>query len=186
MKLETNQKNMAKILGVTTRTIRNLEDEGIFEQLESGLYSIPSVVQSYLEYKISSVPGNSDMMAERQRLVRITADRKDLQLQREKGDLLRADRAMAVWGAVCQSIRAKLLVIPTKVAPLVMPMKTIPEIKDRIETAIYEVLSEISNPDLEELARNDGVRAHLGYGKTTSPPKSKPMGRRKTSSKPGK
>jgi phage terminase Nu1 subunit (DNA packaging protein) len=165
-----NQKIMAEILGLTPRYLRDLEEQGIIPRLEDGKYSVPDTVQSFVEFK-TKTPEDASLIQERTRLVKVQADRKELELARARGELLNTAKAMELWGAVCQNIRSKILAIPVKTAPLLFALKSIPEIKERLEKACHEILAEISNPNLEETARNIEKGNILKPGETIAPKK---------------
>ena len=86
---------------------------------------------------------------------------KRLRLAQARGDLLETEKAMKLWGGVCANMRSKLLALPNKMATLVFSLKTIPEINARLQSSIYEVLNELSNPDLAAVARDPGVKRFL-------------------------
>jgi phage terminase Nu1 subunit (DNA packaging protein) len=146
------QKEMAEILGLTARYIRDLESQGVISRLENGKYSIPDTVQAFIAFK-AKTPEDADLLQERTRLVKAQADRKELDLERARGEVLDTARAMQLWGAVCFQIRSKILSLPVKISPLLFSLKSISEIKERLEKSFHEVLNEISNPDLKKIAK---------------------------------
>jgi phage terminase Nu1 subunit (DNA packaging protein) len=151
--MELSQKELAEILSLSTRRIRDLEEEGVFLRSESRKYDLKNSIQGYLSFKIESSQGDPGLTEERIRLTKINADRKELLLKRERGDQIRTDVAMRLWGNVCQLIRHRLLGLPSKLAPIVFSLKSIPEVNERIEKSVYEVLNEISNPNLSDVAK---------------------------------
>ena len=125
------------------------------------------------------VPGSLSLTDERIRLTKITADRKELLLQRERGELINTERAMTLWGAVIQIIANKLEAIPVKLAPLARATSSDREAKEIIENFINEVRVELSSPDLREINKIVADQEKLKHVKTKKPIKRKSVGRQK-------
>lgn len=176
------------IFPFTSRRYRQLADDDIVPPVKRGKIELLKACRDLLLHQQSLIEGrgSASMSDEKKRLTRINADRKQLQLERERGQLIETESAMRLWGAVCSNMRSKLLSIPTKLSPLVFSLGSIPEIKDRLEKAIHEVLNELASPDLEQIAKLAGHRPGIGDVKATSKSAGKRMVRRKKISKPGK
>ncbi len=53
--MNVNQKELATILGITSRRVRQLREEGFFSFAENGKkYSLEKCVQEYIEYKVKA------------------------------------------------------------------------------------------------------------------------------------
>ena len=80
--------------------------------------------------------------------------------------------------------RQKLLGLSTRLAPQVATSQSIPEIKDRIDISINEILNELSNPNLEFIARSES--SLIGFEGLPAPTKAhrESVGRRKKKAKP--
>ena len=173
------------VFGITSRQYRYLANDGKVPPVVSGKIDFVLATKQLLEYyrKLAAGQGSLSLTDERTRLTKINADRKDLQLNKERGDLLHVDICMKLWGAVCQNMRGKMLAIPKKLAPLTFGARTIPEIEATIRKAIYECLEEVSEPDLKRVAGGDGDTKHA---KAAQRPANKSVGRRRKGVKPGK
>jgi hypothetical protein len=155
-----NQKEIATHLDLTTRSIYDLTQKGILQRDGKKSYDLDQCRIAYIRHLRAmasghkSEDGDLDLIAERARLTKIQGDLAALQLKEREGDLIGADIAMEEWGNVVQNVRAKLLAIPTKLAPLAMACKTLPAMRDRIEASIHEVMREIAaNPNLREKSK---------------------------------
>ena len=122
---------------------------------------------------------HTSLTDQRIRLTKITADRKELLLQRERGQLIDVERAMTLWGAVIQIFVNKLEAIPVKLAPLARATSTDMEAKEIIEKFINEIREELSNPDLREINKIVADQEKLKHVKTKKPIKRKSVGRPK-------
>lgn len=176
---EQNLETVCKsIFGISSRQYRNLANDGKVPPVVSGKIDFPLATKQLLEYyrKLAAGQGSLSLTDERIRLTKINADRKDLQLNKERGDLLHVDTAMKLWGAVCQNIRGKMLAIPKKLAPLIFGARTIPEIEATTRKAIHECLEEVSEPDFKRMA---GDSTNTKNAKAAQKPASKPVGGRR-------
>ena len=97
-----------------------------------------------------------DLVAERARLAKEQADAQEMKNAAMRGELLpRADVDAAVTGAFAR-VRARLISIPVKLAPVVMTVETPTEAQAAIRDAIYEALRELSDTSVADLCGNDG------------------------------
>lgn len=105
------------------------------------------------------------LLQERTRLTKINADRKQLMLAKERGELINTEKAMLAWGYVTKNKDNKLSAMPRKGAPLLYGLN-MPEIEAKLTQIIDEVRNEISNPNLNQLKREwEIVRVSVPKGK---------------------
>lgn len=107
----------------------------------------------------SADPG---LVAERTRLTRINADRKALLLAKEKGELIPADLAEAVWSKMILGCRAKLLALPKRIAPQAVCFRTALELEEAIADGIREALTELAECKFDEKKRGGGKPSKTG------------------------
>lgn len=138
-----------KVFGITTRRYRYLAAEGIVPKPEKNQIDFVLACKALIEYyrKLAQGQGGVSLAEERARLTKIQADRKELQLKKEKGELIPVDEAMKEWINALQKVRQKLLAIPIKASPLVIASKNTKEAKEILENFIYEALEEIANQE---------------------------------------
>ena len=170
------------------RRYRQLAEEEILPPVRRGKVEFLRACRDLFAHQQALIDGRSggSMSDEKKRLTRINADRKELQLQKERGELINTETAMKLWGTVCANMRSKLLAVPSKLAPLVFALKSIAEVKARMEKSIHEVLNELANPDLTEISRVGGNKPRARNTKASTGPTGKRMGRRKEIPEPGK
>lgn len=171
---------VSKVLGITPRRIRDLSKDGILPPIISGRIDFPLSCMMYIEYKnkLQEGGGSLSLTDERCRLTKINADRKELQLDRERGELLHVDAVMMFTGAVMQNIRNKMLALPKKMSPIVFGSKSIPEVEEVIKKYVYECLTEVSEPDFKSIARMAEGKGNNRNAKAAEKPNSKPVVRR--------
>ena len=190
-----------QILGISSRRYRQLAHEGVVPPVVKGRINILQSCKYMLEYyrKLASSQGSMSLTDERVRITRLNADLRELELKTALGEIINTDRAMRIWGQTIQIIRQKLLAIPTKLPPLIMGIKSLPQIKNKVDNFIREILNELVNIELGNVtARENASRKRIqnrdrqGMGcnkdntravQASAQVKRKRMGRRKKSTK---
>ena len=177
-----------EIFGITSRQYRKHAVEDGAPSVIRGKINIFQACKWLIGYyrALAKGQGSLSLTDERIRLTKITADRKELQLKEEKGELINTMEAMEAWGMVCQAIRSKVLSTPSKLAPLILGIKTISEIKEITEKFMREVLTEIANPDLIKIAKMASDKGDVKHIKSSATSKGKRVGRPRKSVKPRK
>jgi len=86
------------------------------------------------------------------------------------GELIPKQEVKNTWLELINKVKQKLLTIPNKVAPVIVTVKNINEIKLILQDKLYEALYEISSDDR-------GVAKNNESNKATSTSNDKPVGR---------
>ena len=178
---------LAKLLDITERRVRQLSSDGIIPKVSRGRYEMIGAVRGYIRYlrdlNIQSDVGPADYGTQRARLVKARADLAEMEASQMRGDLLFAPDVTAAWTEIVALMRARLLVLPDKIAPVVHETTSINQAKDVIKKAVYEVLTEIAETEIQITPRSDGDAGtaesgddDLPDGGTTAQPDNKPMG----------
>lgn len=81
----------------------------------------------------------------RTRKINAEAEIAELELQRIKATMCFTADVVKAWENVLHSCRAKMLAIPTKMAPVVAGITDVSAVKERIEEAVREALDELAN-----------------------------------------
>ena len=81
----------------------------------------------------------------RTRKINAEAEIAELELQRIKATMCFTADVVKAWESVLHACRAKLLAVPTKMAPIVSGISDTGMVKDRLEDAIREALDELAN-----------------------------------------
>ena len=150
---------LAKLLDITERRVRQLSAEGVIPRVARGRYEMIGSVRGYIRYlrdlNIQGDVGPADYGTQRARLVKARADLAEMEASQIRGDLLFAPDVTAAWTEIVALMRARLLVLPDKIAPVVHETTSIAQAKDVIKKAVYEVLSEIAATNVEVTPRPD-------------------------------
>jgi phage terminase Nu1 subunit (DNA packaging protein) len=99
-----------------------------------------------------------ELTRQRARLVRLQADRKEIELLRTKSELLPVREALAVWSAVIITMKTRLQAFPRKMAPIVCGCTRGTEIEELLRREIDQICNELAEPDLRALAKKSAAK----------------------------
>ena len=136
----------AKLAGVSLTTLANWTRQGMPVNPDG-------TINPWLaaKWKFSRNEEPEDNAAKRKALAE--AELKELELQARIGELVRADEVGKVWTGAVARCRSRLLSLPSKAAPRVVGIESLPEVQDFLDSLIREALEELST---SEDFRNDG------------------------------
>jgi phage terminase Nu1 subunit (DNA packaging protein) len=159
---------IARLLDLTERRVQQLAREGIIPPAarsgdERGRYDLVGAVRGYVHYLreqvVRSQAGTTDFGAERARLVKAKADLAEMDAGARRSDLLPAGEVEEAWIAVLARLRARLLVLPDRLAPLVYEETTIAGARASIRETIAEALTELSSLPVAAASDPEGATA---------------------------
>ena len=168
-----NIQAIAKLLKLSERRIQQLAKEEIIPKAERGKYDLVGSVQGYIDYLKAKVGGEftaEEVLKNKNKLLKAKAELAEIEKMKATGELIPKEEVKRTWLELVQKVKQKLLSIPNKVAPVVVAVKSINEIKLILQDKIYEALYEISSDER-------GARKAIKSNKTTSSSNDKSMGR---------
>jgi len=146
-----NQKQLANTLGITSRRVRQLREEGFFNYAENNRgYSLEKCVQEYIEYKVKAETkqGTSiDKEREQAEHERIKKKISELKLRKMKKELHEAADVELFLSEMLMNFKNRLLSIPNKVAVQVLGESDINRIIKLLSDELIETLEELSEYD---------------------------------------
>lgn len=154
--MDVNQKELAAILGITDRRIRQLREEfGLFEKsLTQGKktknYCLEKCVPEYINYKLEAeAQQGTTFVKEKEQAEHEQIKKKIsiLKLRRLKRELHEADDVEEFLTDMLVNFKNRLLSVPQKVAPLVVGEDDVNVILDLLEREIFQSLDELSEYD---------------------------------------
>lgn len=158
--------DLALLLGVSTRSVTEFALRGIIVRHGRNRFALAESIQTYCEHirVVAAGRGGEDAQAlslARARLATEQADNLEMKNARERGELLpRSDVHLSVTEAFTR-VRAKLLAMPSKLAPLAFGLGSIAEVRDAVTKAIHEALAELSGTIVHGApAANDDESSH--------------------------
>lgn len=93
--------------------------------------------------------GDLDPQQERALLDRARRREVELRLQEREGVLIPADRVEETWIRLVHTFRARMLILPSKLSPLLARESDAGVISGIIEGMLYEAMTELSEADVE-------------------------------------
>jgi phage terminase Nu1 subunit (DNA packaging protein) len=139
---------IARLLDLTERRIQQLGREGIIPKPERGQYDLVGAVRGYVHYLREqagrNAGGTADFGTERVRLIKAKADLAEMEAAQMRGDLVAAMEVEQAWTDILALLKARLLILPDRLAPLVHEEATVPAARNLIRKAIVETLTELA------------------------------------------
>lgn len=156
--MEVNQKELASILGITDRRLRQLKTEyGLFSSASGSAhkkYKLELCIPEYIQYKLED-EGKSTKGADKERQQAeheaIKKQISQLKLRKLKGQLHEANDVERFLTDMLLAFRGKLIAIPSKIAPLIVGEDDITVITSLLEKEVYEALDQLSEYDPLEI-----------------------------------
>ena len=175
---------LAEILGWTKRWINiKVESSGFPGPIKRGEYDFVECVKwrfAYDENKIRQSKSEPTSLKEsEERIAAADAEMKELKLQCARGELIEVNKASGLWGYIIIAVKRGMLALSNKIAPMIQGDQTMPEKKNIIDKAVYEVLNELSNPDLSKITGMEDDPEGDDIIQTASEIDHKPVGRYK-------
>ena len=134
-----------------------------------GNYNLEACVHWWTDRKEADLRERIDGLKREEqetRLKRAQADYKEMELARERGELVSISEISEQYGLFVAACRARILGIGTRIAPRLLACGSSAEMKKLIDEENWNALDELSRtPDLRTLAeKNDGVSSG-GFGR---------------------
>jgi phage terminase Nu1 subunit (DNA packaging protein) len=163
---------LANILDITDRRVRQLVDEGILTKVKNGSYELIPTLKKYLLYiktksdnKIDGSHSDKDYLEEKTMHERVKRKIAELELAQMEGKLHASEDIEREMTKMLAAFRAKILAIPSKLAPQLIAQSEISIIENILETEVYNALSELAEYD-PELFQNDKYVGELDEEQT--------------------
>ena len=171
----------SKVYGITVARYGQLAKDGIVPRSIKGQIDFIASTKAVVDYyrKRAEGSGSITLTDERTRLTKLQADLTEIELAEKNGDVLPYDKVKADWIKFVGLMKARLLNLPTKYAPLCYG-KTIVEIKQIVEDGIYQALAELAQLKYEQRKVVVGGNRH---SESTGENARKRMGRRRKNAK---
>ncbi|MBN1039035.1 hypothetical protein DVW12_10005 [Clostridium botulinum] len=143
---------LANLFGLTTRRIRQLENEGIIKKVARGKYSLQENIKSYITFIKASADlkeskteeGKIDYDEEHALLERRKREKIELELAAMRGTMHYSEDVERVMTDMLSNFKAKVLALPSRVAPSLITLNNIADIQEALQSEVLDVLGELS------------------------------------------
>ena len=144
--------DLARVLGLSDRRIRQLHQEEVLKQVTRGNFRLTEAVQAYIKFIQSG--GNTETSQlnfkdERTLLTRAQRVREEIELDLLKKVGHRGEDIKILPVPILSAFRSRCLAIPQKAAPLVAGKTEVTEIQTIIKKEVNDALKELSEIDPE-------------------------------------
>jgi phage terminase Nu1 subunit (DNA packaging protein) len=158
---------IAKYLRLSSKRVRQLVSEGILHQAKDkktgrplrGRYYLQATVGDYIDYlrskKASTDSGQSEYDKAKLRKMLADAERAELELKLFKNQLHTTAAVMFVWSSRIEASRKQLLIVPTRVAPLLVGLTDAKKIHSLINDEIESALRRASELRQEDFTKQN-------------------------------
>jgi len=156
--------SLCRVLNLGERRVQQMVKEGILIKEERGRYPFLSNIKNYVMYLQSRVDGNGkvlDLDDARKRKLHAEAMLVELELETAQKNTISISDHGEVIGSIGDTVRGRLLVLPSKLAPALALESKQGLCKQIIEDEIRSTLAEIAR-----IVSDDGSRIPEGKGGT--------------------
>lgn len=145
--IKVNQTQLSEVLGITSRHLRNLEEQGLpAEPGRAGgsrQYALPAAVQWWVRYQVrlaAEENGEPDTAKHRLRKLSAEADLAEMERDSQAGKLMDAVAARLAWGNFLRGLQSNLMGFPDRVAPDLDDGMTLAERREVLRRAMIASL----------------------------------------------
>ncbi|MGG1442105.1 hypothetical protein ABE354_08600 [Brevibacillus laterosporus] len=140
-------KQLSEMLDLSARRIQQLAEEGIFVREKRGRYKAIESMKNYISFiqeKDSDGESEVDYYEEKALHERAKREKAEIEVALLKGQMHKSQDVAAVMNDMVASCRAKLLSLPTKIAPSLLGKEDVAHVRELISKEIREALNELS------------------------------------------
>ena len=150
-----NQKQLAECLGLSSRRVRSLREEGLFKLTQEGKgYSLEKSIQEYIEYKVNAETGRRASISKEEVQAQHEEVKKQssiLKLRKLRRELHEASDVEAFLSDMLIRFKNRLLSVPAKLAMQVAGETDMNQIILTIKRELTAVLEELSEYEPDEI-----------------------------------
>lgn len=157
-----NTKELAIVLGLSTRRIQQLVQDGQFEAVKRGRYLLAKSVSRYIDYiskkESDEEKAEAELSIKKAKAIVATLEAKELQ-----GKMHRSEDVAALTEDLTFTIRGMLLALPGRLAVDVAVANEPAEIAKIIRKEVHAIMDELSNYQYDPKKYEDRVRERRNW-----------------------
>lgn len=158
-----NQKQLSQYLGISTRRIRQLREDGVFKKKTDSAagYSLEECIQEYIEYKVNAETGRRTSISKEEVQAEHEEVKKQislLKLRRLKRELHEATDVEFFLNDMLVRFRKYLMALPPRLAMNVTGVEDMAVVTETIRNEMRKALEELGEYDPDEI---DGIESLL-------------------------
>lgn len=156
---------LANLFNVTTRRIRQLENEGVIEKVARGKYSLKESINKYITYikatndlkEDKASEENVNYEEEHALLEKTKRQKAEIELAAMQGKVHFSSDVERVMTDMLSNFKSKILALPSRAAPNLISLESIAEIQEFLQLEVLDVLHELSNYNPDKFYNEDYV-----------------------------
>lgn len=145
---EISTSELAFVLGLTGRRIRQLTEDGVLTKIKNGRYNLTQSVQQYIDFRSSKEKGASDTDKAKQEadisIKKAKAIISVLEAQELQGKMHRSEDVADMTDDLIHTIQTTLESLTEQLTKSVAGKNSSPEIYAAVRKEVYKVMSELS------------------------------------------
>ncbi|SHN77348.1 hypothetical protein [Desulfitobacterium chlororespirans] len=145
---------ISSLFGLTDRRVRQLVEEGIIDRVKNGSYELAPTVKKYIMYLRACADGKelekdaeAIYMVEKTKHEAAKREMAEMELAQMRGKMHDAEDVEREMNNMLSAFRAKMITMPSKIAPVLVARTEVPAIQEIIQKEVYEALSDLSEYD---------------------------------------
>lgn len=135
---------LAALVNVSPRRIRQLAESGVLERVDRNQYALGTSIQALLEEAAGS---GSALVRERTRKLKADADRVELALARERGEVAPVEVFARAQAHVCAVIQIAMRSIPQRAVVQLLGETNEASFKQKLLAEIDQALTQAGQPE---------------------------------------
>lgn len=167
---------LSVVLGLTSRRIRQLAEEGVLHTAAKNAYPLAESVQAYLRFLSARMPEDDEVKYEKaKRAAELQfragrAKKMKLEVQELEGKMHRSEDVKAMTDDLIYAVRSALNAMPGRLAVDVAALSTPAEVSDRIRREVHLVMQELAGYEYDPEKYAERVRQRLDWEGSADPP----------------
>lgn len=152
--LIVSTKVVADILDVTPRRVGQLCEEGILSKVKNGSFQLVPTIRNFIRYlktknDVASATGyvEEEFNKEHMLLEKAKREKAELEVSLMKGTMHTSEDVEREMTKMLSAFRARILAMPSKLAPRVAITEDVTKIEEYIREEAYNALNELSDYD---------------------------------------
>lgn len=158
---EVNQKTLAAALGISSRQVRNLREQGMFEFAPgTKKYDLTRCVNEYIEFKVKAeIGGGTSIIKEKEQAEHehLKKEITKIKLRKLRKEVHEAADVEMFLNEMLLNFRARLLSVPGKIAPQILGVSDINAIIKALDEEMIQTLEELSEYDPDKVNGENGT-----------------------------
>jgi len=157
--ISLTKKELASVAGYSYRRLHDIDtglpqDGKLFVEGEDKKYDLAVFVQRWVSYNVSNATVGDQTLDEVKAIhERVKTKKTELEVAKMEGRLVDVQDVRRLWGDIANTVMQNMIHLPSKVAPMVVMMKSAEQIAAIIDREVRDILNSIADAPVPEYAQ---------------------------------